>query len=158
MKSYYLVIKKLVCTRKSRRIIKYQKQSPRGVPRKRCSENMQQIYKRTPMPKGDFNKAALQIYWNCFLAWVFSCMFAAYFHNTFSQEHLWVTASAYSWYIVVAAAKKAFKLNFFNANLIWFTPYFIQKRSFNVASSSNWGTFPLTDHVTQIVKNFVIGI
>ena len=27
-----------------------QKQSPRGVPRKRCSENMQQIYRRTPMP------------------------------------------------------------------------------------------------------------
>ena len=28
-----------------------QKQPPRGVPRKRCSENMQQIYRRTPMPK-----------------------------------------------------------------------------------------------------------
>ena len=26
-------------------------------------------------------------------AWVFSCNFAAYFQNTFSQEHLWVTAS-----------------------------------------------------------------
>ena len=25
-------------------------QPPRGVPRKRCSENMQQIYRRTPMP------------------------------------------------------------------------------------------------------------
>ena len=30
-----------------------QKQPPRGVPRKRCSENMQQIYRRTPMPKCD---------------------------------------------------------------------------------------------------------
>ena len=29
----------------------------RGVPRKRCSENMQQIYRRTPMPKCDFSKA-----------------------------------------------------------------------------------------------------
>ena len=28
-----------------------QKQPSRGVLRKRCSENMQQIYKRTPMPK-----------------------------------------------------------------------------------------------------------
>ena len=37
-----------------------QKQPPRGVPRKRCSENMQQIYRRTPMPKRDFNKVALQ--------------------------------------------------------------------------------------------------
>ena len=31
---------------------------------KRCSENMQQIYRRTPITKCDFNKAALQLYWN----------------------------------------------------------------------------------------------
>ena len=37
---------------------KCQKQPLRGVPRKRCSENMQQIYRRTPIPKCDFNKAA----------------------------------------------------------------------------------------------------
>ena len=35
---------------------------PRGVFRKRCSENMLQIYKRTPMPKCAFNKFALQLY------------------------------------------------------------------------------------------------
>ena len=28
-----------------------QRQPPRGVLSKRCSENMQQIYRRTPMPK-----------------------------------------------------------------------------------------------------------
>ena len=39
-----------------------QKQPPRGVPWKRCSENMQQIYNRTPMLKCGFNKAALQLY------------------------------------------------------------------------------------------------
>ena len=39
-----------------------QKQPPRGVLKKRCSENMQQIYRRTLMPKCDFNKAALQLY------------------------------------------------------------------------------------------------
>ena len=33
-----------------------------GVHRKRCSENMQEIYRRTPMPKCDFNKVALQHY------------------------------------------------------------------------------------------------
>ena len=33
-----------------------QKQSSRGVFRKRCSENMQQIYRRALMPKCDFNK------------------------------------------------------------------------------------------------------
>ena len=38
---------------------KDQKQPPIGVLRKRCSENMQQIYRRTPMPKCDFNKVAL---------------------------------------------------------------------------------------------------
>ena len=39
-----------------------QTQPSRGVLRKMCSENMQQIYKRTPMPECDFNKAALQLY------------------------------------------------------------------------------------------------
>ena len=70
-----------------------QKQSSRGVPRKRCSENMQQIYWRTPMQKSDFNKVAKQLYWNHTSPWVLSCKFAAYFQNTFSNEHLWVAAS-----------------------------------------------------------------
>ena len=70
----------------------WQKQPFRGVLWKRCSENMQQIYKRTPMPKCDFNKVALQLYWNHTSAWVFSCKFAAYFQNTFSKEHLWMAA------------------------------------------------------------------
>ena len=35
-----------------------QKQPSRGVPEKRCFENMQQIYKRRPMLKSDFNKVA----------------------------------------------------------------------------------------------------
>ena len=45
------------------------------------------------MPKCNFNKAALQIYWNRTSAWVFSCKFAAHFQNTFSQEHFWRAAS-----------------------------------------------------------------
>ena len=39
-----------------------QKQPPRGVLSKRCSENLQQIYRRTPTPKCNFNKVAQQIY------------------------------------------------------------------------------------------------
>ena len=39
-----------------------QKEPSRGVLRKRCSENMQQIYRRTRMPKCDFNKVAKQLY------------------------------------------------------------------------------------------------
>ena len=38
-----------------------QKQSSRSVHRKRCSENMQKIYRRTSMSKCDFNKVALQL-------------------------------------------------------------------------------------------------
>ena len=39
-----------------------QKQPSRGVHSKSCSENMQQIYRRTPMSKCDFNKIAKQLY------------------------------------------------------------------------------------------------
>ena len=38
------------------------KQPLRGALKKRCSENMQQMYKRTPRPKCDFNKVAKQLY------------------------------------------------------------------------------------------------
>ena len=39
-----------------------QKQPLRGVFEKRCSENIQQIYRRTPIPKCNFNKVAKQLY------------------------------------------------------------------------------------------------
>ena len=41
-----------------------EKQPHGGVVIKGCSENMQQIFRRIPMPKCDFNKVALQFYWN----------------------------------------------------------------------------------------------
>ena len=56
---------------------------------KKCSENIQQIYKKTPMPKCNFNKVALQLCRNHTSVWVVSCKFAVYFQNTFSQKHLW---------------------------------------------------------------------
>ena len=37
----------------------YQMQPSRGVLRKRFSENMQQVYRATPMPKCNFNKVAI---------------------------------------------------------------------------------------------------
>ena len=46
-----------------------QKRPSKGVLRKRCSENMQQIYRRKPMPKCGFNKVAKQLYWNHTSAW-----------------------------------------------------------------------------------------
>ena len=47
-------------------------------------EHMQEIYRRTPMPKCDFNKVAKQLYWNHTLTWVFYYKFAAYFQGIFS--------------------------------------------------------------------------
>ena len=49
-----------------------QKQFSRGALKKRRSENMQRIYKRTPMSKYDFIKVALRLYWNHISVWVFS--------------------------------------------------------------------------------------
>ena len=40
-------------------VFKVKKQPLKVVLTKRCSENMQQIYRRTPMPKCDFNKVAV---------------------------------------------------------------------------------------------------
>ena len=70
-----------------------QKQPSRGVLRKRCYGNMQQIYRQTPMPKWGFNKDALQLYLNLTSVWLLPCKLAAYFQNTFSKEHLWRAAS-----------------------------------------------------------------
>ena len=53
---FYLVANKVS------RITLLRKQPSRGVVKKMRSENMQQIYRRIPMPKCDFNKAALQLY------------------------------------------------------------------------------------------------
>ena len=61
-----------------------QKQPPRGVLKKRCSKNMQEIYRKTPIQKRDLNTVAKQLYWNPTSAWVFSCKFTAYFQNIFS--------------------------------------------------------------------------
>ena len=40
-----------------------QKQPPRGALSKRCSVNMQQVYRRIPMPKCDFNTVANTSRW-----------------------------------------------------------------------------------------------
>ena len=47
--------------------------------RKRCSENLQQNYKRTPMPKSNLNKNTLKLFWNHTSAWFLFCKFVAYF-------------------------------------------------------------------------------
>ena len=64
--------------------ILFQKQPTRPVLREMYSENMQQIYRRTPMSNCNFNKVAKHLYWNRPSTWVFPCKFAAYFQNIFS--------------------------------------------------------------------------
>ena len=54
---------------------------------------------RTPFPKCDFNKVALQLYWNRTSAWVFFFKFVPYFQNTFSSEHLWTAATVHDNYL-----------------------------------------------------------
>ena len=62
------------------------KRPSRCVLRERCSENMQQIYRRTPMLKCDFDEVTWQISWNHTSAWVFYCKFAAYFRTPFPRN------------------------------------------------------------------------
>ena len=59
---FFTSVPNLFCTSKLN-FFMMQKQQSRGVPRKRCSANMQQISIRAPMPKYDFNKVAKQIWW-----------------------------------------------------------------------------------------------
>ena len=57
---------------------------------------MQQIYRRTPMQAENyFNKVAFQLHRNHTPARVFSCKFAAYFQNSFSDEYVWRAASGH---------------------------------------------------------------
>ena len=76
--------------------------------RTECSEIMQQICRRTPMSKCHLNNVPLQLYWNCTSEWMFSCKFAAYFQNTFSQEHLCMAASVFYFCIFILPLKKNF--------------------------------------------------
>ena len=67
------------------------KQPSRSVLRKRCSKNMQQIYRRTPMAKSDFNKVENQLYCNHFGIGVLLeiyCIFSKYLFSQNTSERL----------------------------------------------------------------------
>ena len=67
-----------------------QKHPFKGVRIKRSSEKIQQFYRKTSMPKSDFNKVAKQniAHGHGFspvnLLYLFQSKLAVYFHNTFS--------------------------------------------------------------------------
>ena len=89
------------------------KQPSRDVIRKWCSENMQQTYRRTSMPKCDFNKVAKQLVWNHTSAWVFSCKFAAIFRTPFSKNisgRLLLFLPAIYSYIHYAAGHRVYRI------------------------------------------------
>ena len=75
-----LLLHSVTCQKEN--TLKHEKQPSRGVLRKSCSDKMHQIYRIRPMPKCDFNKVALQLYWNHISATVFPCKFAAYFQKS----------------------------------------------------------------------------
>ena len=55
---------------------------------KKCSENMQQICRRTHMRECDFNKVALELYWYRTVAWMFSYKFEELWRCAFATSFL----------------------------------------------------------------------
>ena len=69
------------------KIIKHHTETARQrCSRKRCSENIQQTYRRTPTTKCNFNKVALQHYRNHTSPWVFSCKLLHIFGTPFPKN------------------------------------------------------------------------
>ena len=66
----------------------FQKNSSRGVFRKRYSENVQQ---GSPMPTCDFIKVGKQLYWNYTSPLIFFCKFAAYLLQRFPHKRYYPT-------------------------------------------------------------------
>ena len=73
-----------MCISQKVKVAIFRSSHPEVFFKKRCSESMQQIYRRTLMQKCDFNKVALQLYWNRTSGWVSSRSFTEYFQHTSS--------------------------------------------------------------------------
>ena len=87
---------------------------------KKCSENTQQIYRRKPMPKCNFNEVALQLYCNHTSAWVFSCKFAAWFQKPFLKRTFgWLLLKL--WIVLLQALKK--KSSDWGKRIDWFEKF-----------------------------------
>ena len=88
---------------------KNQKQPSRGILRKRCSENIQQIYRRTPMPKCDFNKVLGLVHWCFGIGALLSvcCIFSEHiFLRTPLDGCFWILYFASIYFVNVYDAKK----------------------------------------------------
>ena len=112
-----------------------QKQPYRGVLRKRCSKYMQQIYRRTPIPKCGFNKAAKQLYRNHTLAWKICCIFS---------EHLFLKTpldGCFCIWQVVIIRKKCFNQEISFCSLFFFTDFNTPKFRRTTRNFSGQGRF-----------------
>ena len=112
--------------------IKTQKQPSRGVLIKRCSENLQEIYRR--MPKCDFNKVALQLYSNRISVWVFSCRFLHIFRTPFSKN-------TSGWLLLKKSVLKNFAK--FTGKLLWEIATLFKKGLFHRYWAVNFSNFSI---------------
>ena len=89
------------------------KQSPRGVLIERCAETMQQIYKRTPMLKCDFNiKLQCNLIGNKSIS-IGGLIFAVFFQNTFFKAAIFQNFKT-----VIVEARRFFSVQISAALLI----------------------------------------
>ena len=75
--------------------VTFRNSQSRGVFIKKCSKICCKFTAEHLLSKCDFNKVALQIYFAIKLLCKFSCKYAAFFQNTFSEEHLSTAAFDY---------------------------------------------------------------
>ena len=97
----------------------------------------------------------LQLYWNHTSAWVFSCKFAAYFQNTFSQEYLRVSLSEYYlWKVFHLWTRKAFPTE--HVSHVDLVSKYCSRgwRSFVLVSYTQWLNFLL--FLKNIFQSFLI--
>ena len=136
--------------------------SKRGVILRNSRIPNLQIYRRTSMPKCDFNKVALQLYWKYTSAWVFCCKFC----YIFSEHHFlrtpldgcfwksfwveakslqiptFVTLSSFIYPYTTTLTRKLFNIFItFSTILTWFTSINNLSLHQSVIVDDNTGTF-----------------
>ena len=95
-----------------------QKQPFRGVLSKRCSENMPQMYRRTPMPKCDFSKVVHLKLHNGMGVVLYIC--GIFSEHLFIIKHLWRAASIHNISRYFCEISICDDSQLFTINLIWY--------------------------------------
>ena len=139
---------------------KIQKQPSRAVLRKRCSENIQQIYRRTAMPKCDFNKLF------CNFTETPGCHGCSsvnllHFSNTFLQKHRWRAASENTPLgsrVSNSCSSKNFG-NFFSLTLSWRRQLSYRNQFIDLQSNSvDWFLYDNGLHHERVKRSVILVI